>query len=163
MSREGRAWVQVMMGYVKQFAILCMLAIAGAGPIPLALHHALCHSHGPHAADMDAAVVATNVHGSQVCSGHVHCHAAEHLGSGSASAGTRIAVSDDSSILSLDGVHDDHESCAICYFLAQAAIRAGPTQNVDLSELSIQLVVSASEDVFQGPLHSYATRGPPTV
>lgn len=148
------------MGYVKQFAILCMLAIAGAGPIPLVLHHALCHSHGPHVAGND---VAADVQGSQVCSGHAHCHAAEQLGSGSASAGTRIAVSDDSSILSLDGVHDDHEACAICYFLAQAAIRAGPTQNVDLSELSIQLVVSASEDVFQGPLHSYATRGPPTV
>ena len=144
---------------LQRILMLCLLAIAGSGPLPLWLHHAVCHGTACHGTACNVPVgqghshqAAEEVHSHASCCGHNHQTPAAKLAGKAAEP-----------IANWQAASDSHEDCAVCYTLSQLTT-AQPTNDVLVSLLRSQYLVHAGDS--QTSLQSwlaYSSRGPPTV
>lgn len=146
---------------LQRIWMLCLLVIAGSGPLPLWLHHAVCHgtaghSHGCHGPVCPGHAQQTTIHSHShaSCCSHSHQVHAAKVG---------VAGKDGSPVSSWQAASDSHEDCAVCYTLSQLTT-AQPTNDVLVSHLHSQYLLYAGDS--QASLQTwlaYSSRGPPTV
>ena len=143
---------RIVMG-VQRIWMLCLLVIAGSGPLPLWLHTIVCHGHATHRHASNATCAASQIHATcQHCHHHAQPHNAQSLKK--------------SAKATLDwqaGGEGEHDECAVCYTLSQLTT-APPINSALVSHLDSQQHYSAID--AQARLQcwlAYSSRGPPAV
>lgn len=129
---------------LQRFWMLCLLVIAGSGPLPLWLHHSVCHGHSCDAHDQFP--TPTKAHG---CCDHDH--------------GVKLADKASRSVDQWDRGDDSHEDCVVCYTLAQLTT-APPANDFLVGHPVAQYVIQAGDSQASLEiLSAYSSRGPPTA
>lgn len=151
------------MAGLKRIWIACLLAIAGAGPLPLWLHKLVCHCPHSHSSACDgdpcqplngaAKHGAHRMHRADAC-GHHHHHVAGDSSAVSPAQRKVLRVS------SFGGAHDD---CAACYVLSQLTVAAA----MRVTPHSTSYLPAHPAPADQLPdfdlLTAYSSRAPPVI
>lgn len=153
---------------LQRIWMLCLLVIAGSGPLPLWLHHIVCHGHNEvcqghnclakqQAPSTEAIKAgkgkpqAANAHQpADHCCGHQHGHIAKSSETAQSQLNWQPAT-------------DSHEDCAVCYTLSQLTT-AEPANDALVGQLLASYLCAAGDS--QASLNSwlaYSSRGPPAV
>ncbi len=156
-----------MMTRLKQLWLVLMLAIAGAGPLPLWLHQWQCHSH--QTADESVDQHAGHTASPHVHSPHVHSPQNHHvLKNGQLvrcshphPGSARPAALPEQGVV--NSAPHTHDECALCYFLSQASSSA----SVEASCFGGDLIASLNQELpsiaLAKGIDAYSSRAPPAV
>ncbi len=133
---------------LQRIWMLCLLVIAGSGPLPLWLHDVVCHNSAcaSHACPSQAA--SSHNQPARCCE---HPHADRAFG----------MVKSQSQPANWKAVADSHEDCVVCYTLSQLTT-ASPIQAGLIGHLFSHAVAQAGDS--QASLDhwlAYSPRGPP--
>lgn len=149
---------------IQRIWMLCLLVIAGSGPLPLWLHQIVCHGHNS-------------------CHSHGHCHHGHsHAGQSNAgqsnaghshAAGSQRQCTHDHSLSPLakrakafpqwQSSPDSHDDCAVCFTLSQLTTAPSLSDPRVCNLFSQGMGQLADSQVCLQTVSAYSSRGPPTV
>jgi hypothetical protein len=143
------------MNFLYKAAVIWVLSLLAAGPIPLAVHVAVCHDRGDHCASSESDCSHHHHHGAEA--GHSHAQSADHSHAGDSHTAFSDSANQPIALLASDHDHD----CGVCHTLSQTA-STDSVHHDSNSQLIVHPSSIALSDVYDVLVcTSYQVRGPP--